>query len=485
MKKSFPRPPVVVILGHVDHGKTTLLDYIRKTHIAEKEVGGITQKIGAYEIDVNLKDYQIKKITFIDTPGHEAFTRLRLRGAEVADIAILMIDAVDSVMPQTIESIYHIKNAKIPLIVAANKIDLPQANLEKVKKDLLKNEILLEGMGGETPFLPISAKTGQGVNDLLEMILFISSIKGFTYSLENPLKAYVLETKKEKGGLAATVVVKDGFLKIGENIYLEDQEIKIRSMFNDRGLLVKEVYPSSPVVILGFKKLPEPGVLITKEKPKVIEKRQENAKKEKRSGIDFLFQEEKKRLKIIIKTDTFGSLEAILSQLKGKENLEIVLASVGEVNRSDLLLAKVSNSIIISYGLSLPKNIIDLAKGEKIILKSYSLIYELLNELDEVSQLLREKEEKKNQVKGEAKILANFIIEKERIAGIKVIKGKINSNDQIELYRNNILLGKAKIVSLKQRAKSVVEVKKNEEAGIIFYPQLDFSIGDVIKSYSI
>lgn len=486
MGKDLPRPPVVVVLGHVDHGKTTLLDYIRKSHLAENEIGGITQKIGAYEIDVDFKDYHIKKITFIDTPGHEAFTKLRLRGAEVADIAVLVIDAIDSVMPQTIESIYHIKNAQIPLIVAVNKIDMPQSDLEKVKKDLLKQQIAVEGMGGDIPFIPISAKTGQGVNDLLEMILFTSSIKDLRYSQQNCLKAYVLESKKEKAGVIASVIIKDGFLRVGDTVYINDEEIKVRSMITDRGLMVKEIFPSTPVVLLGFKNLPEPGSVLSTKKIKNREKKQDlEIKKEDKNPLNFLNKEEKKKLKLMIKTDSFGSLEAILSQIKEKENIEIILASVGEVNRSDLLLAKISKAIIIAFNVFVSKDILTLAETEKIIIKSYSLIYELLEELEEVELILKEKEKKTSDVKGEAKILANFIIEKERIAGIKVLKGKINLNDQIEIYRNSQLIGKTKIVSLKQRAKLVNEVKKNEEAGIIFYPKLDFSIGDVIKSYSI
>lgn len=486
MTKIFPRPPVVVVLGHVDHGKTTLLDYIRRTNIAEKEVGRITQRIGAYEVEVNIKGYQINKITFIDTPGHEIFTKLRLRGAEVADIAVLVVDAVDSVMPQTIESIYHIKQAKIPFIVAANKIDLPQANLDKLKKDLAKHNVLVEGLGGEVPFVPISAKKGAGVNDLLEMIIFIASVRNLNYSPENPLKAYIIESKKDKRGVVASVIIKDGKLKVGEIVYAFDYQAKIKAIINDKGKNLLEVYPSTPFLLLGFKKPPPVGAMLTRKKRELIKEASvTNKKPPSISFQDFFKKEEKKKLRLIIKTDNYGSLEAILSHISSNKNIEIILASIGEITKSDIFLAKISQAIIIGFSLSIDKSIYELAKEEKVILKSYSLIYELLEELTEVSLFLKEKEEKELQLKGEAKILASFIIEKERIAGIKIIKGKINLEDQIELYRDNKLIGKAKVVSLKKRAQSVTEVKKNEEAGMIFYPQLDFNIGDVIKSYSI
>jgi translation initiation factor IF-2 len=476
---------VVVVLGHVDHGKTTLLDYLRKSNISGKEIGGITQKIGAYEIFVKIKGYKINKITFIDTPGHEVFTRLRLRGAKVADIAVLLIDAIDSVMPQTVESIYHIKNAKIPFIIAVNKIDLPQANLDRVKKDLLKHDILVEGMGGDISFVPISAKTGKGINNLLEMILFVSSVEDLKYSVKNPVRAYIIESKRNKSGVIASVVIKDGKLQIGEIVYALDKKAKIKAIVNDRGRSLKEVYPSTPFLLLGFKEPPEVGAILTKEKKELAEPPLIVEKRLPKDSQDLFKEEEKRKLKLIIKTDTFGSLETILSHLSDNKNIEIILASIGEINKSDLFLAKISKAIIIGFSLSVNKKIIDLAKEEKIVIKTYSLIYKLLEELVEVSDLLKEKEKKELRLKGEAKILASFIIEKERIAGVKIIKGKINLEDQIDLYRNNKLMGKGKVVSLKIKAKTVSQIKKNEEGGMIFYPQLDFNIGDVVKSYSI
>ena len=479
------RPPVVVVLGHVDHGKTTLLDFIRKSNKAEKEVGGITQSIGAYEVDLKNKEYATSKITFIDTPGHEAFTKLRLRGADVADIAILIVDGADSIMPQTKESIFHILNAKIPYIVAVNKMDLPGANLEKVKRDLLKEGVLVEGMGGEVPVLPISAKSGQGVSELLEMILFISSLKEFRYSKENDFKAFTIESKIDRSGPMVSAIIKDGSLNVGDIIYSSGKKAKVRALINDKGEHVKEVLPSTPFVLLGFSELPDVGAYLTNKEDESLVT---NEKKEIKRGVDprsFFGGEQKKKLKVILKADSQGSLEALVFSLDKNDNIEIVLSGVGEINKSDIYLAKISKAIIIGYSVSSDKSVNELAEQEKVVIKSYSLIYELLDELVEVSSLLQEKEQKEKQIKGEAKIIAKFIIEKEVIAGIKINKGKINLGDEIEIYRNDKLFLKTKVVSLRNRAKNITEAKKNEEAGIMFYPQFDFVNGDVIKSYSI
>lgn len=478
------RSPVVVVLGHVDHGKTSLLDYIRKSNKAEKEVGGITQSIGAYEVDLKVKGYETNKITFIDTPGHEAFTKLRLRGADVADIAILIIDAVDSVMPQTKESIFHIKNANIPYVVAVNKIDLPGANIDKVKKDLLKEEVLVEGMGGDIPVVGISAKTGTGVNELLEMILMISSLEEYKYSESNPVKAYTIESKLDKSGPTVSVIIKDGMLKVGDTVYSGDRMAKIKALISDSGVRLDSVYPSTPFVLLGFKELPEVGVSITKEAVGT-DKISEKIQMKQVNANDFFEKVEKKKLKIIIKAESQGSLEALLYSLAKNDNIEVVLSGVGDVNKSDIYLANISKAIVIGFAVNVDRNTQELADQEKVVIKSYKLIYDLIDELFEVSNLLAEKEDKEKSVKGEAKVLARFMIEKEIIAGIKVNKGKLNLDDTVEIYRNDKLFIKTKIVSLKHRAKSVTEIKKNEEGGVIFYPQFDFVNGDVIKSYSI
>lgn len=480
------RPPIVAILGHVDHGKTTLLDYIRKSNITDREYGGITQKIGAYEITTEFKEYKTNKITFIDTPGHEAFTKLRARGANVADIALLLIDGKDSVMPQTVESISHIKAAEIPFIVVINKIDLPEINPEKVKNDLLKYEVMTEGKGGEVPVALVSAKTGKGINELLEIILFIASDLKLNFDGKNPALAYIIETKKDRRGIVASAIIKDGTIKIADTLFVNDQKIKVKSLINDRGSSISQVLPSSPFEILGFNDMPEVGSMITQQPVSsastTTDSLQTTVSVPPTLEDVLKMPVAEKKLAAIIKADSQGSVEALKNSLKDNANLNIILLAVGEINKSDIFLAKATKSIIIGYTVKTSAEAEDLAKQEKVIIKSYQIIYELLDELNEVANLIKEKEEKEKNLKGEARIIANFIIEGEKIFGVSVIKGKINLGDQLDCFRKNKLIGKTKLVSLKIRAKTVNEVKKGQEAGMIFGPPLDFLVGDMIKS---
>ncbi len=479
-----PRPPIVTILGHVDHGKTSVLDYIRKSHIAAKEHGGITQRIGAYEITTDFKGYKINKITFIDTPGHEAFSQLRARGAHVADIAFLLIDAKDSIMPQTEESIAHIKNAKIPFIVVVNKMDLPEANIEKVKNDLLKYEVMVEGKGGNIPVVPVSAKTGKGIHELLEVILLHTADLHLEYNPQNKPFAYIIETKKDKRGVVVSAVIKDGTLRVGDEIYVGEKKTKIRSLINDLGEPVQAVEPSTPFEILGFDELPEVGTAIQTEP--IIKTVEKVLEQPKTFTVNSLLQPEieEKKLSLIIKADAQGSIEAINTALLKQNNVDVVLKAVGNINKSDVFLAKSTHAIIIGFSTNVAKKVLDLAKQEKVIIKTYSIIYELLEELIEVAELMSEKEEQEKNLKGEAKVLATFVIEGERIFGVSVTKGKINLADNVEIYRNNKPIGKTKIVSLRIRAKTMQEVKKTQEAGMIFGPPLDIHMGDMVKSIS-
>ncbi len=479
------RPPVVTILGHVDHGKTTLLDFIRKTNTTEKEYGGITQKIGAYEITTDFKDYKTNKITFIDTPGHEAFSKIRSRGANVADIALLLIDGKDSVMPQTVESIYHIKNAQLPFIVVINKIDLPEANPEKVKNDLLKHEVIVEGKGGQIPVVLISAKTGRGIKELLEMILLVASDLNLTYDLNTSSLAYIIETKKDKRGIVVSAIIKNGKIKVGDFLFVEDQKFKVRALYNDKNQLIKEVIPSMPFEILGFEKLPEVGTLITNQPKSIIKKKGDSQTIKKSFSLDDVLGKtniQEKRLSLIIKTDNQGSLEAIRESIKDNKNIDIILCAIGEINKSDVFLAKTTKSIIIGFNVKPVKEASILADQEKIIIKTYQIIYELIYEISEVAKLLKEKENKEKNLKGEAKILAQFKIGNEIAYGVIITKGKLNLNDKLEIYNEkNNLIGKTKLVSLKIHSKSVNEVKKGQKAGMIFSPPLDISIGYMIK----
>jgi len=480
MTKTFPRPPVVAILGHVDHGKTTLLDFIRKSSITKNESGGITQKIGAYEVSTGIKGYPTEKITFIDTPGHEAFSKLRARGANIADIAVLVVDIKESVKPQTIESIYHIKSAKMKFIVALNKIDLPGTKKEKAIKDLMKHEVITEEKGGNVIVVPISAKTGQGVNDLLEAILFLSNDLKLSYSPKNPLKAYIIETKKDKRGIVASVIIKDGLLTVGDFVYCNETRIKVRAIINDQEKSLNSVLPSTPFELLGFQKLPDVGTILSstfKEKKKEV-----LAPAKKMIDLQDLINEKKtKKLNIIIKADSQGSIEAITDSLTKKDNINIILVSVGNINKSDVFLAKASKAIIIGFSVGLNLQVKDLAKQENIVIKNYKIIYELLDELHEVANLIKEKEKKQKNIKGIAKILATFIIDNQTVYGTKATKGKVNLGDTGEIYRENKLIGTTKLSSLRIRAKSVNEIKKDQEAGMVFEPRLDIKIGDVVK----
>lgn len=480
-----PRPPIVTILGHVDHGKTTLLDYIRKSRVAQKEHGGITQRIGAYEVETGLKGYLVSKMTFIDTPGHEAFAKLRARGASVADVAILMIDAKDSVMPQTIESISHIKAAKLPFIVALNKIDLPDANPEKVKNDLLKHEVAVEGKGGHVPTVAISAKTGTGVSELMETILLLTHDLNLTFDPTNPSSAYVIETKKDKRGVAVGIIIKDGTLKVGDTIYDKDQPVKVRSLINDLSKPVGQILPSTPAELLGFTEAPSVGsLLISTAKAEPLSKPPKEVNKT--VDMDTLLKPkvEEKKLSLIIKADSQGTLEAITNALSKNDNIRLILQAVGLINKSDVFLAKATGAIVIGFGIEPNADIVDLAKQEKVIIKTYNIIYELLDELQEVADLLKEKEIEEKSYKGEAKVMAIFQIQGEKVVGVKITKGKVGLSDQAEIVRGENSLGTAKLVSLKIRAKPMAEVKKDQEAGMVLSTKLDIRVGDVIKFIS-
>ncbi|GIW63767.1 MAG: hypothetical protein KatS3mg091_569 [Patescibacteria group bacterium] len=476
------RPPVVVVLGHVDHGKTTLLDYIRKSHLAEKEVGAITQSIGAYEISLPKSDYSVNKITFIDTPGHEVFSNLRARGSSIADLAVLLIDAKESVKPQTVESIQLIKKIKLPFIVALNKIDLPEANPDKVIRDLTKHNIIVEKLGGDVVCLPISAKTGQGVSDLLDAVLLLSEDKGLYFDEDNAFFGFIVESRKTPAGIVGSVIVKDGVLAVRDTVYTSNQEFKVRSMIDDLGRQVKTVYPSKPVEVLGFAQLPKPGDPISSDKSKVqVPDSSDEKKTVDNDKFSQFFQSDKlKKLKIILKADTLGSLEAIESKIAENDRLEIVLSDVGVVSKNDVLLAKSAKALILAFNVKVEESAELAAKDLKIGIRVYDLIYELLDELDEVFLFLEQKEEEEK-VRAEAKVLAQFIKDGARVFGAKVTKGKLKLGMQVSVYRDNNFIGKAKIASLKIRAKDVDEVKSGQEFGFSVYPQLDIKVGDVIK----
>lgn len=484
MPKSKPKiqpvflpPPVVTILGHVDHGKTTLLDLIRKTKVAQKEIGGITQHIGAYQIDdvsLDSKSASSHKITFIDTPGHEAFAKMRERGAMAADVAILVVAANDGVQPQTVESIKHIKSAKIPAIVALNKIDLPGINVEKIKKQLTREGLSLEEYGGETPLISISAKTGQGLDKLLSTITLIYEL----YRKKPPtanFEAVVIESQLSKSkGPIATVIVRNGNLTSGEEVISERQEFKIRALINFLGQNISKASNGDPVEILGWKMLPAIGSRLYKKNESVMEVAPVN--KQVITPSDNPTEDEK--IKLILKADTAGSLEALTVVLSSK--VDIILSGVGNISESDILLAKTAKTIIVGFNIEPSQNVVKLANSEKVLIKTFHLIYKLFEELDEVIEAIK----KGNLVTilGEAKIIEIFSYKEDKIAGVKVVSGRIARGDQVKLVRGDEEIGRAKIKSLRHGKEDISKAEQGKEGGVILSQKLDFLTGDSIIS---
>ena len=465
------KPPVVTIMGHVDHGKTTLLDYIRHSHLTAKEFGEITQAIGAYQAEFNGQ-----KITFIDTPGHEAFSKMRSRGAGVADLAVLVVAANDGVMPQTKESIKIIETAGIPFIVAINKIDLPEASVEKVKAQLAENNVIVEDYGGQVVAVPLSAKTGQGVDQLLEMILLTAEMENLQADPEARLQAEIIEAKADKFcGPLATLIVENGTLRVGDKIAADGVIGKVKLLKNDRGQALREAYPGEPVLVLGFSTLPLVGSLVVPAEGEV--KPAEAVKKAEKPTPQT--EEEKNKIKIILKTDVLGSLEAILGCLPSE--VLVMDKGVGEVTESDILLAKTLGAEIYGFNLSLPSSLKKLAEAEGVKIKSFRIIYDLLKDLEErILKMMEPTIDRK--VAGRAEILAVFEIRGEKIAGAKVIEGKINRTLPVVLERGNKILTETKISSLKQQKQDVNEVSMEAEFGVTFSQRVDFRPGDMIIS---
>lgn len=459
------RAPIVVVLGHVDHGKTSLLDSIRKTSVASSEAGGITQKIGASSVQTKGGE----KITFIDTPGHAAFSQMRSRGASVADIAVLVIAADDGIKPQTREALDHIKAAKIPFVVAISKIDLTSARIEAVKGDLEKSGIALEGRGGNVPVVEVSAKQGRGLDELLETIVLIAQVEGIKSNPQDSFRGVVIESSKNKAGPVASVVVRDGRLSVGDVIYAQDSLGKVKALFNTSGTRVNEALPGEVVGILGFEKTPPVGLPISTQpqKPVVEEKNEPRLGK----GIRKLKPDQ---LPILIKAETKGSLEAVTASMP--EKVVVIESGVGDVNESDVLQAKASGARIFAFGTKAPALVMKLAQAEKVSIEKFEIIYELIGRLEEI---LSDGEQK---ILGKAKILASFPFNDKKVAGGKVEEGRVAKGMEVILIRDDREMGKAKITSLKREKNEISQALAGEEFGAIFDPQLDFSIGDVILS---
>ena len=490
------RPPVVTVMGHVDHGKTSLLDCIRNTHVQTHEAGGITQHIGAYQ--VNCKG---KKIVFLDTPGHEAFTAMRARGAQITDIAILVVAADDGVMPQTIEAIHHAKSAGVPIIVAINKIDKPGANPDRVKQELMEQGLLPEEYGGDTIMVPVSAKKQIGIDDLLEMVLLVAEVKELKANPNRDARGVIVEAKLDKGrGPVATVLVQNGTLRIGDSVVCGTTYGKVRAMVNDRGENVKKAGPSVPVEILGLNDVPEAGdilaVLEEKQARSIaearIERQRNNLIKSRKVSLDDLFHQiqegDIKDLYIVIKADVQGSVEALSSSLlklnKNDEvRVSIVHSGVGAVNESDVMLASASNALIIAFNVRPDANARKLADTENIDIRTYRVIYDAINDVkDAMSGMLKPKY--KEVVQGRVEIRQVMKFSKALVAGSYVLEGKICNNSKIRIIRDNIEIFDGEIDSLRRFKDEVKEVNAGYECGISIVDFRDFKEGDIIEAYT-
>ena len=492
-----PRPPVIVVMGHVDHGKTSLLDAIRKTNVIEGEAGGITQAIGAYQVKIN-----DRLITFLDTPGHEAFTAMRARGAQITDIAILVVAANDGVMPQTVEAINHAKSAGIPIIVAINKIDLPDANPDKVKQELMKYELVPEEWGGDTIFVPISAKTGQNIDQLLEMVLLEADVLELKANPDKQSKGAVIEARLDKGkGAIATVLVQRGTLDVGDTIVVGSSIGRIRAMKDDKGRKVKAAGPSTPVEIMGLTEVPEAGETFYEVKNEkvakhLIEKRKNQAREKAinqgtKITLDNLFsQMEEGKLKVlnlIVKADVQGSVEAVKQALEKLENEEVrvkvIHAAAGAVNQSDVTLAKVSNAIIIAFNVRPDSTAKEIAEKDEVEIKQYSVIYQAIEDVEAAMKgMLEPKYEEK--VIGNVEVRQTFRISNVgTIAGAYVLSGKVERNAGVRVIRDNIVIHEGHLSTLKRFKDDVKEVGKGFECGMQIENYNDIKEGDMIEVY--
>ena len=495
-EKRVPRPPVITVMGHVDHGKTSLLDVIRKTHVTAREAGGITQHIGAYQVN-----YQGKKIVFLDTPGHEAFTAMRARGAQVTDVAILVVAADDGVMPQTIEAINHAKAAKVPIIVAINKMDREGANPDHVKQQLAELELIPEDWGGETIMVPVSAHKKTGISELLDMILLVAEMQDLKANPDIPAHGTIIEAQLDKGrGPVATVLIEKGTLRIGDTIIAGTSYGKVRAMINDRGEKVKKATPSTPVEVLGLNDVPMAGDILdaTDERiaravaeKRIAKKKSEEIQQHTKVSLDDIFQRiqegELKELNIVVKADVQGTIEALKQSLTNIKNEEvkvvIVHAGVGTINESDVMLASAANALIIGFNVRPDANARKAAETEKVDVRTYRVIYDALNDVEAaIKGMLAPKF--KEVIQGRAEVRQVITISKMMIAGSYVLEGKITSSSKIRLIRDGIVVHEGEIESLRRFKDDVREVATGFECGITLEKYREVKEGDIFEAYT-
>ena len=490
------RAPVVVVMGHVDHGKTSLLDAIRKSNVTSREAGGITQHIGAYQVN-----YQGKKIVFLDTPGHEAFTAMRARGAQVTDVAILVVAADDGVMPQTIEAINHAKAAKVPIIVAINKMDRPGANPDHVKQQLAEHELIPEDWGGDTIMVPVSAHQKTGIPELLEMILLVAEMQELKANPNLPAHGTIIEAQLDKGrGPVATVLVQRGTLSIGDTIIAGTAYGKVRAMINDRGEKVKKALPSTPVEVLGLNEVPMAGDILdsTDEKTarsvaekRLAKRRSEEMQQNAKVSLDDIFQRiqegELKELNIVVKADVQGTIEALKSSLSNIKNDEVkvvvVHSGVGSITESDVMLASAANALIIGFNVRPDANARKAAETEKVDVRTYRVIYDAINDVEAaIKGMLAPKF--KEVIQGRVEVRQLITISKLLIAGCYVLEGKVTNSSKVRVVRDGIVVHEGEIDSLRRFKDDVKEVVAGFECGITLDKFRDIKEGDIFEVYS-
>jgi translation initiation factor IF-2 len=466
-----PRPPVVTIMGHVDHGKTSFLDAIRKTSVAAKESGGITQHIGAYQVEKNGKP-----ITFIDTPGHAAFAKMRSRGAAATDVVVLVVSATEGVKPQTIESIQHIKKAGVQYLVALTKMDLPDKKIDMVKAQLTEHEVFVEGYGGDIVCVPVSSKTGEGLDKLLEMILLVAELMELKADPDADVEAIVIESKRDsKKGTVATVLVKNGTLKSGDTVFANQTELKIKSMIMADGKIVKTAGPSTPVELTGWDDVPAVGSIVAKTKAQIIavEAVAETA------ALDA----DRPALKLILKADATGTLEAIENSISGDEVI-FISKGVGNVTEADVLLAESTKARILAFRVKAPASVESLAESTKVKIKSYSVIYELIEDIQKQTLRLLEPTIDEEEL-GVADVVAVFDMKGERIAGCRIKSGEIARGQLTHIKREDKIIADPKIKSMRTGKVEIESAKAGNECGIVFRAYSDIQVGDVIQTYRV
>ena len=496
-----PRPPVVVILGHVDHGKTSLLDTIRKANVASGEAGGITQHIGAYQIEFNGR-----KITFLDTPGHAAFNKMRARGASSTDIAVLVVAADDGFMPQTDEALQHAKNAKVALIVAVNKMDVKGANLDQVKAQMQQRSIAPEDWGGETITVPVSALKGTGINELLEMILLQADVLELKANPKADASGLIIESQIDVGrGPLATVLVQRGTLKVGDSLVCGPHWAKVRAMFDDQGKAIKEALPSTPARVIGWSGTPDSGAIFkvvknAREAENLAEEEAQRLKKENASdvanqkdvSVEKLFANiaatQQKTLAVILKTDVFGSAEAVRNVLEGiktpKVSLKIVSTDVGLVTKNDVIMAAAAGAVVVGFNTKLENGVTPLAKHHGVRIETFEIIYELGDKVREMMADLLDPDLKEVKL-GAAEVRATFPLAKGFVAGCLVTEGKITRNASARLRRGKESIYEGKVETLKRFKDDANEVRAGLECGIKLDDYSGYQIGDVIECYEI